>query len=50
LVREERLLLPDGKVGARYLLLQVRYRDPVTRAIVRVKPEQRVRRRRISVR
>jgi hypothetical protein len=50
LVREERLLLPDGRTGAGYLLQQTRYRDSVTRAIVRVEPERRVRRRRVSAR
>jgi hypothetical protein len=47
-IREERELLPDGRVGARHLLRQARYRDPLTRAIVRVEPEQRVPRRRIG--
>lgn len=50
LVREERLLLPNGRAGARHLVLQARYRDPVSRAIVRVDPERRIRRRRISAR
>jgi hypothetical protein len=50
LVREERLLLPNGQAGARYLLLQARYRDRVNRAIVRVEPERRIRRRRVSAR
>jgi hypothetical protein len=46
LIREERSLLPDGGANASYLLQQVRYRDPTTRAIVRVEPERRVPRRR----
>ncbi len=46
LIREERSLLPDGGANASYLLHQVRYREPATRAIVRVEPERRVRRRR----
>jgi hypothetical protein len=46
LLREERCLLPEGRVRAGYLLRQVRYRDPVTRAIVRVEPERRLARRR----
>jgi hypothetical protein len=46
LIREERSLLPGGGTNASYLLQQVRYRDPVTRAIVRVEPERRVPRRR----
>jgi hypothetical protein len=50
LVHEERLLLPEGRTGAGYFLHQARYRDPVTRAIVRVEPERRVRRRRVSAR
>ena len=49
-LREERLLLPDGRSNAPYLLLQVRYRDPATRAILRIEPEQRLRRRRVSTR
>lgn len=44
LVREERYLLPDSAAG--YLIHQVRFRDATTRAIVRVEPERRVRRRR----
>jgi hypothetical protein len=32
------------------LLFQVRYRDPTTRAIVRIEPERRVSRRRVSSR
>jgi hypothetical protein len=50
LVREERFLLPGDRAGARYLVHQVRYRDPVSRAIVRVDPEGRVARRRRSAR
>lgn len=50
LVLEERFLLPDGRTGSRYLLHQMRYRDPLTRAIVRVEPERKVRRRRVSAR
>jgi hypothetical protein len=46
LMRQERCLLPDGAANAGYLLHQVRYRDPTTRAIVRVEPERRVPRRR----
>jgi hypothetical protein len=48
LAREERYLLPEAGAKARYLLRQVRYRDPTTREIVRVDPEQRVRRRRVG--
>jgi hypothetical protein len=50
LVREERLLLPGGRAGAAYFLKQVRYRDAGTGEVVRVEPEARVRRRRVSVR
>ena len=46
LLREERSLLPQGRARSGHLLHQVRYRDPVTHVIVRVEPEQRVRRRR----
>lgn len=49
-LREERLLLPRGDARAGQLLHQVRYRDPVTRVIVRVEPDRRIRRCRISVR
>ncbi len=45
-VREERLLLPPAGAEASYLLRQVRYRHPVTREIVGIEPERRVRRRR----
>jgi hypothetical protein len=48
LLREERFLLPGGQPSARHLLHQVRYRDPISRAIERVDPEVRVRRRRIK--
>lgn len=50
LLREKRVLLPPGRPQAGELLVQVRYRDPATRAIVRVEPEARVRRRRVSAR
>jgi len=50
LLREERLVLPDGRDNAPVLLRQVRYRDAVTGKIVRVCAEERVRRRRVSVR
>jgi hypothetical protein len=48
LLREERLLLPDSNPKASRLLRQVRYRDPATRQIARVEPEQKLRRRRVS--
>jgi|GEM_PF-1020430 len=48
-LREERYLLPDG-ARSRYLVQQTRYRDRVTRKIVRIEPERRVPRRRVSVR
>ena len=48
LVREERYLLPGGRARASYLLLQVRYRDPRTHAIVRIDPEKRLPRRRVK--
>jgi hypothetical protein len=47
LLREERLLLPEGQARAGHLLQQVRYRDAATRDIVRVEPERRIRRRRV---
>jgi hypothetical protein len=50
LVVEERLLLPGDRPKAKYLVRQVRVRDPVTRAIVRVEPEARIPRRRVSAR
>jgi len=48
LVREERCILPPGHANASYLLRQVRYRDPSTRSIVGVEPEQRLPRRRVG--
>ncbi|HEX2871788.1 MAG TPA: hypothetical protein VHP33_11040 [Polyangiaceae bacterium] len=48
LLREERLLLPDGHPSASYVLKQVRFRDPRTRAIVRTEPDQRLARRRVG--
>jgi len=50
LLREERLLLPNSNPKAGHLMRQVRHRDPATRAIARVEPEQRVPRRRVSAR
>jgi hypothetical protein len=50
LTKEERVLLPPGRQNAGYLLRQVRYRDPVVGKIVRIDPEQRVRRRRVDAR
>jgi len=50
LLREERLLLPNGNAKAGHLVRQVRHRDPATRAIMRIETEQRVPRRRESVR
>src|SRR6188768_2942861 len=50
LLREERLILPAGRSNGAFLLRQVRYRDPTTRKIARTCPEERVRRRRLSVR
>ena len=50
LLRQERLLFPAGREDGPVLLRQVRYRDPSSNAIVRVSPEERVRRRRVSVR
>lgn len=47
LVREERLLLPEGLLNARYLERQVRHRDPSSGRIVSVDPATRVRRRRL---
>jgi hypothetical protein len=49
-LREERWLLPDGRAGAGYFLHQVRHRDALTRDIVSVEPEARVRRRRVGAR
>jgi hypothetical protein len=48
LLREERVLLPDGHPHASYVLKQVRFRDLHTRAIVRTEPEQRLARRRLG--
>lgn len=48
LVREERHLLPQGRANASCLVQQVRYRDPTTRAIVRVDAEQKLPRRRVG--
>lgn len=50
LLRQERLLFPAGCQGGSVLLRQVRYRDPTSNKIVRVSPEERVRRRRVSAR
>lgn len=50
LLRQERLLFPHGRQNARFFLRQVRYRDPLSNAIVRIDPEERVPRRRISAR
>jgi hypothetical protein len=49
LLREERYLLPNGE-RSRYFVQQARYRDRLTRKIVRIEPEKRVPRRRVSVR
>ena len=49
LLREERYLLPDGRSSS-YLLQQVRFRDPTTRKIVRIEPEKRIARRRVTLR
>ena len=49
LLREERWLLPDGR-RSRCLVQQARYRDVTTRKIVRIEPEKRIPRRRVSVR
>jgi hypothetical protein len=49
-LRQERLLFPSGREGGPVLLRQVRFRDPNTGQIVRIGPEERVRRRRISAR
>lgn len=48
--REERLILPHGSATASYLLLQVRFRDSITGAILRVEPERRIARRRVTTR
>jgi len=50
LLRQERLLFPPGREGGAIFLHQVRFRDPGSQRIVRVSPERRVRRRRVSVR
>jgi hypothetical protein len=50
LLSEERFLLPGDRPKSPYLLRQARFRDPVTRAIVRVEAEIRVPRRRVSAR
>jgi hypothetical protein len=50
LLLQERLLFPDGRQNSPVLLRQVRYRDPISKQIVRVAPEERVRRRRMSAR
>jgi len=50
LLRQERLLFPAGHQDGPVLLRQVRFRDPNSNEIVRVAPEERVRRRRISAR
>lgn len=50
LLRQERLLFPPGRQEGRFLLRQVRYRDPSSGEIVRVDPEQRVPRQRIRER
>lgn len=49
-LREERWLLQGGRPRAGYLLHQVRYRDVATGSILRVEPERRVRRKRVSSR
>ena len=50
LLRQERLLFPNGRQDGPFLLRQVRYRDPSSKQIVRVSPEERVPRRRVSAR
>jgi len=45
-IREERVLLPDGRERAAYLEHQARYRDPVTGKIRSVEPPRRARRKR----
>jgi hypothetical protein len=50
LLRQERLLFPPGREDGPFLVRQVRFRDPNNRATVRVSPEERVPRRRVSVR
>ena len=50
LLRQERLLFPPGRQDGPVFLRQVRYRDPSSKAIVRIAPEELVRRRRVSAR
>jgi hypothetical protein len=50
LMLDESHLFPRGDTDASVLLYQVRYRDRVTREIVRVEPEKRIRRRRVRAR
>jgi hypothetical protein len=50
LLRQERVLFPAGRQDGPFLLRQVRYRNPSSKEIVRIVPEERVRRRRVSVR
>jgi hypothetical protein len=50
LLRQERLIFPDGRESSPVLLRQVRFRDPVSKEIVRIAPEERVPRRRTSAR
>jgi hypothetical protein len=50
LLRQERLLFPAGRQGGPILLRQVRFRDPRSNEIVRVSPEERVPRGRVSAR
>lgn len=48
LLREQRHLFQEATgLGAGKLILQVRYRDPSSREIVRVEPEQLIPRRRV---
>ncbi len=47
-IREERHLLGESNgFGGSKLLLQVRYRDPISKEIVEIMPEERIRRKRI---
>lgn len=50
LLRQERLLFPPKRQNGPFLLRQVRYRDPTSGEIVKIAPEERVRRRRVSAR
>lgn len=50
LLRQERLVFPSGRQDGPWLLRQVRFKDPGSARIVRVAPEERVRRKRVSVR